>query len=263
MTRQAVPPAPTFFQRGFTLTEMAVVLVIVALLIGGMILPMSAQQDIRQVGETGATLKNVHEALLGYAAANGRLPCPASAASNGRESFAAGYDDVTGPASGECLSFHDGFLPAVNLGIRPTDEEGFAIDAWGRRIRYAVTDKTINSITRALTRTDGIRSATMSELSKPALTLLSVCSSATGITATDCGTAPRLTEKAPAVAFSPGNNGVGSGADEQANSAVHDAVFVSRSPAPAGSANGEFDDLVDWLSINVLINRMISAGRLP
>jgi prepilin-type N-terminal cleavage/methylation domain-containing protein len=80
----AIPPAPTF-SRGFTLTEMAVVLVIVALLIGGMIMPMSAQQDIRYVNETQATLKNIEEALLGYAAVNGRLPRPATSATAGVE----------------------------------------------------------------------------------------------------------------------------------------------------------------------------------
>jgi prepilin-type N-terminal cleavage/methylation domain-containing protein len=40
------------FARGFTLTEMAVVLVIVALLIAGMMLPLSSQQDNRARKET-------------------------------------------------------------------------------------------------------------------------------------------------------------------------------------------------------------------
>ena len=43
--RPAVSRALTF-SRGFTLTEMAVVLVIVALLIAGVMIPLSAQQDI-------------------------------------------------------------------------------------------------------------------------------------------------------------------------------------------------------------------------
>jgi prepilin-type N-terminal cleavage/methylation domain-containing protein len=249
--------APAKAAYGFTLAEMAVVLVIVALLIGGMLLPLSAQQDIRYVSETEATLKNIQEALLGFAAANGRLPCPASNASNGRQSYASGGN----PSNGECSNHFDGFLPAADLGIRPTDDAGFAIDAWGRRIRYAVTDKTINSVTKAMTRTDGIRSATMASVA--GTTMLVVCTSATGITVSDCGTAIQLTDKAPAVVFSLGKNGNGSGIDEQANSTNFDAVFVSHAPTPDGSANGEFDDLVDWLSINVLINRLIGAGRLP
>lgn len=252
--------APARAAYGFTLAEMAVVLVIVALLIGGMLLPLSAQQDIRYVSETEATLKNIQEALLGFAAANGRLPCPASNASNGQQSYASGGN----PSNGECSNHFDGFLPAADLGIRPTDDAGFAIDAWGHRIRYAVTDKTINFVTKAITRTDGIRSATMASVADTNTTMLVVCASATGITVSDCGTAAiKLTDKAPAVVFSPGKNGNGSGIDEQANSTNFDAVFVSHAPTPVGSANGEFDDLVDWLSINVLINRLIGAGRLP
>jgi prepilin-type N-terminal cleavage/methylation domain-containing protein len=245
----AVPPAPTF-SRGFTLTEMAVVLVIVGLLIGGMVMPMSAQQDIRYVSETETTLKNIHEALLGFAAANGRLPCPAAPAGNGIESFAAG--DASG---GECSNFLDGFLPAATLGIQPTDTSGFAIDAWGRRIRYAVFDKTIGSITRAITRTDGIRSATMNSVAGTAM--LSVCTTAIGITASDCGTANSLVANAPVLVFSTGKNGTGSGADEQANSTTLDAVFVSH------TSSGDFDDLVVWVSPHILFNRMITAGRLP
>jgi hypothetical protein len=34
-------------------------------------------------------------------------------------------------------------------------------------------------------------------------------------------------------------------------------VFVSHNPTPT------FDDLVIWISPNVLINRMVSAGKLP
>jgi prepilin-type N-terminal cleavage/methylation domain-containing protein len=260
----AVPPAPTFRQRGFTLTEMAVVLVIVALLIGGMILPMSTQQNIRHVSETDTSLKNIHEALLGYAAANGRLPCPASGTSNGVESFASGQN----AASGECSNFFDGFLPAVTLGIQPTDANGYAIDAWGHRIRYVVSDKTINTVTRTLTRTDGLKSAGMNNVASTPL--LAVCTSSTGINPGDttnpieyCGTATPLVTSAAAVVLSTGKNDAASGADEQANSTTHDVVFVSHAATPTTATNGEFDDQVIWVSTSILLNRMISAGRLP
>jgi hypothetical protein len=39
--------------------------------------------------------------------------------------------------------------------------------------------------------------------------------------------------------------------------------FVSRSLTAAGSAAGEFDDLVVWLSTSILLNKMIMAQRLP
>jgi hypothetical protein len=56
---------------------------IVSLLLGGMLLPLSAQQDVRAYGDTQKTLAEARDALLGYAMANDRLPCPASSTSNG------------------------------------------------------------------------------------------------------------------------------------------------------------------------------------
>lgn len=260
----AVSPAPTFRHDGFTLTEMSVVLVIVALLIGGMLIPLAAQQDIRTISETDATLKTIHEALLGYAATQGRLPCPASAGSHGAESFATGENRTTGV----CSNFFDGFVPAATLGVHPTDNDGFAIDAWGQRIRYAVANKTVGDINSdvsnahiALTSSDGIKLATMTKL--PNASLLFVCNTASGIGTGNCGTATALAGNAPAVVFSTGKNGASTGADEQANTTVQDGVFVSHESAPSAALNGEFDDQVTWLSPHILVNRMISAGRLP
>ena len=39
--------------------------------------------------------------------------------------------------------------------------------------------------------------------------------------------------------------------------------FVSRTQTAAGTAAGEFDDVVNWLSTNILFGRMVAAGRLP
>ncbi|MBS3934952.1 MAG: prepilin-type N-terminal cleavage/methylation domain-containing protein, partial [Sulfuritalea sp.] len=81
---RAIPPAPTCV-RGFTLTEMAVALLIVALLIGGMLLPLSAQRDIHAQQETRRTLAEVRDALVGFAVVHGRLPRPAVSATDGSE----------------------------------------------------------------------------------------------------------------------------------------------------------------------------------
>jgi prepilin-type N-terminal cleavage/methylation domain-containing protein len=62
---------------GFTLVELAMVLFIVSLLIGGLLMPLSAQNEVRGRQETDRALANIREALIGFAAINGRLPCPA------------------------------------------------------------------------------------------------------------------------------------------------------------------------------------------
>jgi hypothetical protein len=95
--------------------------------------------------------------------------------------------------------------------------------------------------------------------------LLNVCASATGITGSDCGTtANKLTDKIPALVYSLGKNGGygGTGLDEAAN-LDGNRVFVSHAPAPAAATNGEYDDLMIWLSPNILFNRMVAAGKLP
>jgi len=36
-----------------------------------------------------------------------------------------------------------------------------------------------------------------------------------------------------------------------------------RTPQRRGAATSEFDDIVTWLSPNILFNRMVVAGKLP
>ncbi|MGH7962423.1 MAG: prepilin-type N-terminal cleavage/methylation domain-containing protein [Burkholderiales bacterium] len=259
---------------GFTLVEMAVALVVVTLLLGGLLVPFVTQVEQRRVNETISRLEEIKEALIGYALANERFPCPASATSNGVESFAAGGNAT----NGACSNFFNGFVPAVTLGISSVDANGYAIDAWGltqNRIHYAVADTTINTIgpppaplSFPFTRTGGMKLVGMGNMS--VANLLHVCTTGTGVTATDCsGPATRLTRNALVVLYSVGKNAAtgGTGTDEAANpnpaSSNNDRVYVSRAYAEGGSAGGEFDDIVTWLSSNILFNRMIVAGKLP
>ncbi len=258
--RRDLPPC-----RGFTLVEMAVVMAIVALLLGGLVVTLSAQIDLQRTSETRTTLENIRDALMGFAAANGRLPCPASPTSNGLEEFSMGGSAL----NGQCANFYNGLVPAATLGITPVDTNGFVLDGWGNRVRYAVAYPTINSISSPFTRQDGLRSAGMQQVETYASSsgLLFVCAVGPlppGVAATGCISGPtNITKKAPAVVFSTGRNAAagGTGADEAAN-LNGDGVFVSHPPTAAG-AGGEFDDLVTWLSLPVLFNRLITVGRLP
>lgn len=250
---------------GFTLVELAVVLAIIAMLLGGLVVTLSAQVDLQRIIETRATLENIREALMGFAAANGRLPCPASSTSSGQEAFSAGGNAT----NGNCLNFYNGFFPAAALGITPTDTSGFALDGWGNRIRYATAYPTINGVSNPFTRQDGMKNAGMQPVESYAdgSGLLFVCSTGplpAGTTATGCPSGPtNITKKTPAVVFSAGRNAAtgGAGADEAAN-LNGDGVFVTHPPTAAG-AGGEFDDVVTWISLPVLFNRLMTAGRLP
>jgi len=242
---------PTQRQKGFTLVELAIVLIIFALLVGGMLMSLSTQQDINNTKESEKRVNEIRDALLGYAATYGRLPCPAIAGATGIESQV---------SAGVCTTNYAGFLPAITLGISPTNTQGYAVDSWGNPIRYAVT----NANTNAFTTSNGMKNAWGSGLSPD----LRVCNTSVGIAgsgaAATCAVGADLSNNAVAVIFSTGKNGsvAATGADELANSGAN-RTFVSHTQSPIGAAQGEFDDVVTWISPNILFNRMISAGRLP
>ncbi|HNQ58309.1 MAG TPA: prepilin-type N-terminal cleavage/methylation domain-containing protein [Candidatus Desulfobacillus denitrificans] len=238
-------PRRLTYARGFTLAEMAVVLVIVALLIAGMMLPLSAQQDIRARQETEKTLNDIREALVGFAAANGRLPRPAVSAVNGAENPATCGNDAA------C----SGFIPWATLGVHK-------LDGWNKLVRYSVTPDFANApitLTTVANRTVQARDA-----GGAAIYLAGQAA---------CNTTSQCV---PAVVFSQGRRNWGTNeagdalADESATNADEDANdtgptnYFSRLPVTdTAAAGGEFDDMVVWLPTTILINRMIAAGKLP
>jgi prepilin-type N-terminal cleavage/methylation domain-containing protein len=263
---------------GFTLAELATVMVIIGLLLGGLLSSLPSQINSQRIKATTEQLNEIKQALIGFAIANGRLPCPATAASLGVESPVGG---------GDCTNPFDGFVPAKTLGIANVDAAGLVVDSWGGtsgRIRYAVTRA--NSC--AFTTLNGLHAIASGAVftspsaacgpNSPGLQNLSslspnlnVCASATGITPTTCGAAAanRLTNQAVAVIYSVGPNGAtgGTGIDESANPNPNggsaDAVFVYHTPTETGAPNGAFDDIVTWISWPTLVNGMVNAGQLP
>lgn len=241
--------------QGFSLIEMAFVLVIITLLLGGLLVPFTTQVEQRRIAETNKAMEEIKEALVGYAlshsatvATNGTLqpylPCPDT---NG-DGLEEGRDGV-----GNCPA-ENGNLPWATLGVSPAD-------AWGNRFHYAVRLAFSNmSNGFGLGSTDSFR----------------VCDRAPGAVAAACpGTS--MANGIPVVVLSYGKNGYGAlnsgGAINQAPASVDEientgagpnpAMYISRTLTPIGTPAGEFDDLVVWLSPNILFNRMVAAGRLP
>lgn len=128
-------------QRGFTLAELAIAFFIIGLLLAGAFMPLSSQVEVRNIADTKRTMDQIREALIGYAQANGRLPCPARGAtatgstdsttwSSYSLSFSAGTEQYH-PTSKKCLTAL-GVVPWSTLGLTETD-------AWGRRFTYRVS----------------------------------------------------------------------------------------------------------------------------
>ena len=67
-------------QRGFTLLEMAMVIALLAMVIGGGVVAFGPVAEQTRISQTKANMDQVESALLLFAIRNGRLPCPADGA---------------------------------------------------------------------------------------------------------------------------------------------------------------------------------------
>ena len=220
---------------GLSLIEVAIALAVSALLLGGLMVPLAAQIDRYRLRETEAALGQALEALLGYAAAHdNRLPCP--------DIDGDGTEDRPGTAASPCRGV-EGELPRATLGIPGRD-------GWGRPLRYRGND--------ALTRPGG--------MPRPPNTR-------GGLRIDNPRTAERLTvgdpEAPAAILFSCGANGHPDGENDGtggspagcSNPLRPDPRYAHAVPGRAGS--GGFDDVLVWLSKNVLLGRLVRAGTWP
>ena len=253
---------PTYeSQRGFSLIEMAVVLMILGLLLGGILSAVGDSTNSIRISNAQAQLKQIEEAIYGYAQANGRLPCPADESGTGL----ADPETDTG-----CNTFH-GFVPVATLGLNGSvNSDGLLLDPWQNPYRYSVSQDTSDYFTT----TAGIDSlfASASTILGNATNMLGICdnSTCTGVVSTD---------NAPAVIFSMGANWAelsgSSSADEQKNAfgatvtgANSSLVYnmptgTSQDFVDTGYSQANYDDQVVWLSPYVLISRLVQAGHLP
>jgi len=263
---------PTLHQQGFSLIELAVVLVIVSLLLGGLLWPLSSQIDQQRLAENKTRLAIAREALLAHAAAHARLPCPddpatTGAGNTGKEEFQA---TPAGDTDNGLCKVWDGFLPGSQLGLSNLDSGGHYLDGWGTehsRVRYAVSNKLNGALEGIFTGTNRVKGLALAAMGD-ATDNIHVCESSTGITATNCGVAVAFSGgKSIFVVYSLGKNAaevvtnaVTPAADEAAN-VNGDLVFISHQPVANPAAY--YDDHLEWVGVYAYINHMMKAGVLP
>jgi prepilin-type N-terminal cleavage/methylation domain-containing protein len=238
-------------QSGFSLVEMAIVLMIVGLLLGGLLPMLSGQMEQKNRNETRKQLEEISAALVGYAASQTppKLPCPASP-SIATGSNGAGVSDCT-------IATGMGVVPWVTLGTSETD-------AWGRRFTYTIASSVSGGVFGA--------SFTLSSTGN-----LDIYSSSGG----SCPSTNCVADNMAAVIISLGANGCGAylptGLAQQPNIAAGDGSGLScdnsgadqvanadgATPFISRDEGSNYDDLVIWISPNILFNRMVAAGKLP
>ena len=221
-------------QGGFSLLEVALVIVLLGIMAGGMLGSLQARLANHHYREAERELARAEQALLGYAAANGaRLPCP----------------DINGDGAPDreennvawCRE-DEGDLPWALLGVP-------RFDPWGSTLRYRPD--------RAFLLAAGLENP-------PDMR--------DGIRVTDRADGASLTLAAPhgpaAIIFSCGRNGLADGENASNNpSGTPSGSGDPGNPADPtyeyGRPGEHFDDVLIWVSKNVALARLISAGAWP
>ncbi|MES2385212.1 MAG: type II secretion system protein [Pseudomonadota bacterium] len=229
--------------RGFSLVEMAIVLIIVGLALGAGLSALSGQIEQKKINETQKVLEEARDALMGFAIVNGRLPRPATVAAN------TGVEIANCASEAACT----GLIPWSTLGVTK-------LDGWGKIIRYSVTPAFANAAFNQ--GTAGTKNVWTRVNGGPI--------SPTAVAA-----------NVPAVVFSHGRDNFGTtdGGGAIPNTAVGltntDEInndtgtgtgplgtnFVQRPPSTNTVAPGVFDDMVVWLPRPTLFARLGAAGR--
>ncbi len=265
---------------GFTLIELAMVLFIVSMLIGGLLLPISAQYELSGRQDTEKALANIREALIGFAVVNGRLPCPADR-TIASGAAGAGLEVTTGAGATltcACTTTSSGIAgtgancdetnPGYVTGVVPWATLGVPeADAWKNRFTYDM----IALFGRAATgqTTFGRDSNNLAcNAATPASAAFALCSARTSVSAIQVWTTmtggTTIVGSTPAIVVSHGKNTLGAylttgtqiagAAGDELENANGDATFVG---------NGMIDDQLIWIPTSILMGRMVAAGKLP
>ena len=260
-------------QSGFTLIEIAIVLLVVAILLGYTVAMLPVQQELKQYRHANAEMDSIIEHVIAFAQVNGRLPCPdTSTDTDGVANSIDGEEDPHADATVGCEAFF-GFLPARTLGINGKyNAAGVLIDPWGSGYRYAVSNADrdgVNGDGRPdLVTGNGIRDEGLAAVDPD----LQICSdSDTAGPDLTCATVSGIPviENVAVVIVSlgkdfdlpappnPPTSPIQQENVDDFHVGTNDKVYIS-SPR-----RDDYDDVVKWIPRSLLFSRMLAADQLP
>ncbi len=281
-------------QQGFTLVEIAIVLLIVTILLGYTVALLPRQQELKQYNAVEKEMDEVKQAIIGFAQVNGRLPCPSIPDSGGTEDYDTINDDG-------CDNF-GGFVPVNTLGITGRlNADSMLLDPWGHPYRYYVSDSDFDGDTLfdftapgemrdiGLVDSDGDGYIDLDGnyliCDDNGTTIDDQCTGAAEVVGTYSAGPPVVYRGAPFVLLSQGKNWDAPQNDELENIGSEDSISdLLMGQGPAGPieyqlkdvAGGEttfvhrldgfsdnYDDVLVWGSPDGLFSKMIEAGQLP
>lgn len=225
---------PLSLSRGFSLVEMAIVLIIFGLFLSASLVPLSAQRRIKEITDTRASLDDIKEAIYGFVIINGRLPCPTIEA-DPSNAMKYGVEDCA-------VAGDEGFLPWKTLGVSEGDawaiHRTVSTDPWTGYWRYRVDTNFVTTVTFNLK----ILATTSAFVS----TLSIEDSSLNKLTTT--------MERPIAIIYSKGQNLV---ADGKNSDVPADTTYQSN------EITTTFDDQLIWITRPTLVSKLAAAGKLP
>lgn len=266
-------------QYGFSLIELAVVMIVVGLLLGGLLGPLSGRNQQQRLQEIEADLELIKQALISYAIRHGRLPCPDTEAEapvdlrDGRENNPlpdkhCGHPTgiVASPSLPDQRKVVSGFLPYNDLGVGQYDAYGNAY-LYTVSVSYADMPSSDDptpfpelTSTSNPPPTGACEQARADLAPRPTFT---VCSKGGVRVLAAAGAATPSYDDLPFMVVSRGASGISSvaGLADQLENADGDRSFVQRYLNT--SPGDEFDDVLMWLPAPVLGLNLIQAGALP
>lgn len=209
---------------GFTLIEMAIVVLILGLLLGSILIPLSTQILNERIKSTTKNIHRIQDAIIGFAVINKRLPCPDT---NG-----------SGTENTPCTN-SEGNVPWQTLGVGQ-------FDAWGRPFRYRIDNNFMTTIPDPPDTSSGLlvqdragNSQTINDPNAPIAIIFS------------CGSDGL-----------PNNDNDADGAVNTARNCTNPGT-PNPTYTQDFYVENQFDDILTWISKNTLINQMVSAGKWP